>query len=52
MWAVRLSLAALLAPTYGLAGVWVAMAIELTIRGGIFLLRLFFGNWTKTIKAS
>ncbi len=52
MWAVRLSLAALLAPTYGLTGVWVAMAIELTIRGGIFLLRLFFGNWTKTIKAS
>lgn len=52
MWAIRLSLAALLAPTYGLTGVWVAMAIELTIRGGIFLLRLFFGNWTKTIKAS
>jgi len=41
MWAVRLTLAALLAPAYGLAGVWTAMAIELTFRGTIFLIRLF-----------
>lgn len=40
MWVVRLSLAALLAPAYGLAGVWTAMAVELTFRGTIFLLRL------------
>ena len=40
MWAVRLTLAALLAPTYGLQGVWTAMAIELTFRGTIFLIRL------------
>ena len=41
MWAVRLTLAATLAPRYGLKGVWTAMAIELTFRGSIFLTRLF-----------
>ena len=45
MWGVRLTLAALLAGTYGLAGVWTAMAIELTFRGFIFLIRLWrFGK--------
>ena len=47
MWAVRLTLAAALAPRYGLRGVWTAMAIELTFRGLIFLVRLFRGNWQK-----
>ena len=37
MWAVRLTLAASLAPKYGLKGVWTAMTIELTFRGIIFL---------------
>lgn len=46
MWAVRLTLAAWLAHGYGLPGVWTAMAIELTFRGSIFLLRLFKGNWS------
>jgi len=41
MWAVRLTLAATLAPKYGLKGVWTAMAIELVFRGSIFLTRLF-----------
>lgn len=45
MWCVRLSLAALLAPTYGLRGVWTAMALELTFRGILFLVRLFRGRW-------
>ena len=45
MWCVRLSLAALLARNYGLAGVWTAMAIELTFRGTLFLWRLFRGSW-------
>ena len=45
MWAVRLTLAATLAPRYGLKGVWTAMAIELTFRGSIFLTRLFKGKW-------
>ena len=49
MWFVRLSLAALLARTYGLQGVWTAMAIELTFRGILFLIRLFRGRWMKNI---
>ena len=50
MWGVRLTLAALLAGTYGLAGVWTAMAIELTFRGLIFLARLFHSGWLKAVK--
>ncbi|MBO5185693.1 MAG: MATE family efflux transporter [Prevotella sp.] len=49
MWAVRLSAAAILAPQYGLRGVWTAMAMELIFRGTIFLIRLFKGNWMRTI---
>jgi len=49
MWCVRLTLAAMLAKTYGLRGVWTAMAIELTFRGVIFLYRLARGNWMKHI---
>lgn len=45
MWGVRLTLAALLAVSYGLPGVWTAMAIELTFRGVIFLARLYHGGW-------
>ena len=47
MWAVRLSLAALLSPHYGLYGVWIAMAIELSLRGTMFLIRLQHANWLK-----
>ena len=50
MWGVRLTLAALLAVTYGLPGVWTAMAIELTFRGLIFLARLFHGGWMRDMK--
>ena len=49
MWGVRLTLAALLATTYGLPGVWTAMAIELTFRGVIFLARLFHSGWLKQV---
>ena len=49
MWGVRLTLAALLAASYGLPGVWTAMAIELTFRGLIFLARLFHGGWLKDV---
>ena len=41
IWAVRLTLAAALAPEYGLTGVWIAMCIELCFRGVIFLIRLY-----------
>lgn len=40
IWVVRLSLAFFLAPTYGLIGVWIAMCIELCVRGTIFLIML------------
>lgn len=47
IWLVRIPIAALLAPTWGLAGVWTAMCIELCFRGTIFLVRLFRGSWLK-----
>ena len=50
MWAVRLTMAATLAPKYGLKGVWTAMAIELLFRGSIFLTRLFKGKWAEKLK--
>lgn len=52
IWAVRLTLAASLAPKYGLKGVWMAMATELTFRGSIFLFRLFKGNWSEKLKVA
>ena len=45
IWGVRLTLAAWLAPTMGLRGVWLAMCIELCFRGVIFLARLWGSNW-------
>jgi Na+-driven multidrug efflux pump len=47
MWCVRLTLAAWMARDYGLRGVWMAMAIELTFRGLLFLTRLASGRWLK-----
>ena len=47
MWAVRLVLAALLAPALGLRGVWIAMCVELCLRGAIFLVRLCGPRWIK-----
>lgn len=49
MWAVRLPLSALLAPVMGLKGVWVAMALELCVRGALFLIRLSKKRWLKGI---
>ncbi len=47
IWLVRLPLAAILAPAMGLRGVWLAMCLELTFRGIIFLWRLISGAWLK-----
>ena len=47
IWAVRLTLAAVLAPEYGLTGVWIAMCVELCFRGAIFLVRLYRRKWLK-----
>ncbi len=46
MWLVRLPLATLLSPKIGLVGVWSAMAIELSVRGILFLWRLSKRNWS------
>ena len=46
IWGVRITLTLLLAPVMGLRGVWIAMAIELLVRGAIFALRLTTKGWT------
>lgn len=50
MWGVRITLAALLAPSMGLRGVWLAMCIELCFRGLIFLIRLKSERWIIAFK--
>lgn len=45
MWGVRITLATVLAPIMGLHGVWLAMTIELVVRGILFLVRLLRGRW-------
>ena len=47
IWLVRLTLAALLVGSMGLTGVWIAMAVELSFRGFIFLLRLRSSAWLR-----
>lgn len=45
MWGVRIALALALVPRLGLSGVWIAMCIELNVRGILFLIRLARGKW-------
>lgn len=45
MWGVRLTAAVMLAPRFGLPGVWAAMCGELCVRGILFLVRLVRGRW-------
>lgn len=45
MWGIRITAAALLAPRVGLAGVWLAMCVELCVRGSLFLVRLLRERW-------
>ena len=45
MWAIRIPLALYLAPRIGLKGVWIGMAVELTARGVMFLIRLAQGKY-------
>ena len=47
MWIVRITLATILSSSLGLIGVWIAMCIELCVRGIIFLIRLCSGRWIK-----
>lgn len=42
---MRITLSLLLAPQLGLIGVWIAMAVELIVRGMIFMFRLYSNRW-------
>ncbi len=45
IWGVRITLAYFLSKTIGLYGVWIAMAVELSCRGFLFLYRLKKEKW-------
>ena len=47
MWVVRIIPALFLTRTYGLRGLWLCMAVELSFRGILFLVRLYRGTWLK-----
>lgn len=48
MWVVRICLAMILIPEFGLVGYWIAMAVELTVKGIIFAVRIGGNRWLKT----
>ena len=48
MWIVRIGLAVILTPRLGLQGYWIAMCVELNVRGLIFLWRMKGEKWMKT----
>lgn len=48
MWVVRIGLAIILIPHFGLLGYWIGMATELNVKGIIFLFRLRGGKWMNT----
>ena len=45
MWGIRIPLAWLAAPRWGLPGVWAAMCLELCVRGVLYLTRLVGKRW-------
>lgn len=45
MWLVRIIPAIFMTRRYGLVGFWICMAVELSFRGVIFLVRLARGKW-------
>lgn len=45
MWIIRIGLALLLTPRYGLVGYWIAMGIDLNIRGILFLWYIRGDGW-------
>ncbi len=48
VWIVRIGLALLLTPKYGLMGYWIAMFVELNVRGLLMVLRISGTKWLKT----
>ena len=49
IWGVRITLAWLLTRTMGLHGAWIAMALELNVRGILLLIRLKRERWLKNL---
>ena len=49
MWVIRLGIALLLIPRFGLEGYWIAMATELCVKGLVFAVRIGRGRWMKTL---
>ncbi len=47
IWVVRLGLALLLVPLYGIHGMWIAMAVELCVRGLLLLCRLMRSKYLR-----
>ena len=47
MWLVRIALALVLTPRYGLTGYWIAMCIELNVRGLLFFFHVRSGHWMR-----
>ena len=47
MWVVRIGLALVLTPRYGLPGYWMAMCLDLNIRGLLFLWHIRGERWMK-----
>ena len=48
MWVIRLGLALILIPRMGLLGYWTAMAVELSVKGLIFAVRIRGDRWMHT----
>ena len=46
-WCVRIPALVVVAPRFGLVGCWVVMALELCLRGILFLVRLLRGRWLR-----
>ena len=50
MWIVRILPAIFITPVYGLVGFWVCMAVDLSFRGFLFLIRLYRGTGLKNVQ--
>ena len=48
VWLVRICLSLVLTPKYGLMGYWIAMFIELNVRGLLFIIRTSGRSWMET----
>lgn len=52
MWGVRMTIALYLVSDMGLKGAWIAMCIELCLRGSLFLLRVSRQKWQQKVDVS